>query len=58
MYHVFHWLPKKRITAPIFKPTYDQKPETFLGGPCMASAKILCLPFEQEIVIVSVEFYV
>ena len=39
MYHVFHWLAKKKIikkkrkkkcvTAPILKPTYDQKPETF-----------------------------
>ena len=42
LYHVFHRLPKnkdykkdkkeKRITAPILKLTYDQKPETFLGG--------------------------
>ena len=36
--YVFHWLakktlPKKCVTAPILKPTYDQKPETFLGGP-------------------------
>ena len=38
MYHIFHWLAKKtdyqkknkkRVTAPILKPTYDQKPETF-----------------------------
>ena len=36
MYYVFHWLAKikipppqiKRVTAPILKPTYDQKTET------------------------------
>ena len=40
MYHVFHWLSKekkkkkkKSVTAPILKPAYDQKPETFLFWP-------------------------
>ena len=41
MYYVFHMLAKikdyqkkKRVTAPILKPTYDQKQETFFffGG--------------------------
>ena len=39
MYHIFHWLAKKKftiknksVTAPILKPTYDQKQETFWGA--------------------------
>ena len=35
MYHIFLCCKKKmqkRVTAPILKPTDDQKPETFLGG--------------------------
>ena len=46
MYHVFHWLAKKKkkkitktrhVNAPIFKPTYMYDPETrrlcLIGGP-------------------------
>ena len=47
MYHVFHWLAKEKITktnknfnwviALILKLTYDQKVETFFGGPKIES---------------------
>ena len=29
--HVFHWKAKKTTTTQILKPTYDQKPDTFLA---------------------------
>ena len=31
MYHIFCWLAKKKhVTTLIFKPTYDQKPDTII----------------------------
>ena len=57
MYHVFHGLPKKkdlnkkRVTAPILKPTYDQKPETFLAF-CNATQNV---QFDNQTLLVKID---
>ena len=33
MYHVFHWLAKKKIFKPTYMYMYDQKPESFFCLP-------------------------